>query len=583
MSYPIVARRLELGDFAGARTSVDEIFADIRSKIGVGLDEREISEVLAGADRLQRLGVIAMLETSGAAAALDFYDGARAQALAASMRMDLLDLSEEDRVKLSNLRVQIAEDTLRLEAAPQRTRMDIDALAKLRREAEVLVVKGGKVPPERSDIVTVAPIASQLGVHLFVRTTDGATLSVLVPELPINLLGKYAEDWVRTQREAVDTKTVSRGLHATDLSLRPLTDAIRTLLDQAGVQSGAQVALMPDGAMGSLPLQLLSGSAGRPLVDDYEIVVTPSLANFALARQRAATPQGASLIAFANPSGDPALPFSSIEVDLLAKSFAGFDVRILRDGPTAVSEAAAALFALRGREYWHFSTHGEFDWADPNNSSLFLARGGRLRVGEIKIGAGALGTPRLVVLAACETGLADAKRAPNEFNGLPIAFLQAGAAGVIASSWTVSDLSSAVLIAKMYELHLGPAHLRASSALRQAQQWLRHADRHQLEEFLESRQDDLSFDQFEWLMRFSRFARRASICRPLPLGRVVLLWRLSPRLADSGCQAINGRDGKGCHDQVGLLHTCRCVCCIGRRPWLTRKRQRNERRHPALR
>ena len=500
MSYPIVARRLELGDFAGARTSVDEIFGDIRSKIGVGLDEREISEVLAGADRLQRLGVIAMLETGGAATALDFYDGARAQALAASMRMDLLDLSEADRIKLSNLRVQIAEDALRLEAAPQRTKKAIDALAKLQREAETLVAKGGEILPERSDIVTIAPVASPLGVHLFARTADGATLSVLVPELPINLLEKYAEDWVRTQREAIDTKTVDGGLRATDLSLRPLTDGIRALLDQAGVQSGAQIALLPDGAMGSLPLQLLSGSAGRPLIDDYEIIVTPSLATLSLSRRRAAPSQDASLIAFANPSGDTALPFSSIEIDLLAKSFAGSDVRILKEGPTAVSDAAAALVALRGRKYWHFSTHGEFDWENPNNSSLFLARGGRLRVGEIKIGAGALGTPRLVVLAACETGLADARRAPNEFNGLPIAFLQAGAAGVIASNWTVSDLSSAVLIARMYELHLGPAHLEASSALRQAQLWLRDADRQELEAFLESRQNDLSPGQSELLM-----------------------------------------------------------------------------------
>lgn len=78
------------------------------------------------------------------------------------------------------------------------------------------------------------------------------------------------------------------------------------------------------------------------------------------------------------------------------------------------------------------------------------------------------------MLSACETGLYDISRNPDEFVGLPGTFTALGAVGVLGTLWPVSDAATALLIAKFYDLHMdGP--LLPSTALRRAQAWLRQA------------------------------------------------------------------------------------------------------------
>ena len=62
--------------------------------------------------------------------------------------------------------------------------------------------------------------------------------------------------------------------------------------------------------------------------------------------------------------------------------------------------------------------------------------------------------PRLVVLSACETGLYDITNSPDEFIGLPATFTALGAAGVLGTLWPVSDAATALLTAKLDDLHL---------------------------------------------------------------------------------------------------------------------------------
>jgi CHAT domain-containing protein len=65
-----------------------------------------------------------------------------------------------------------------------------------------------------------------------------------------------------------------------------------------------------------------------------------------------------------------------------------------------------------------------------------------------------LGAPRLVALSACETGLHDINRSPEEFIGLPAAFLQLGATGVLATLWPVNDASAAFLMSRFFRHHI---------------------------------------------------------------------------------------------------------------------------------
>ena len=83
------------------------------------------------------------------------------------------------------------------------------------------------------------------------------------------------------------------------------------------------------------------------------------------------------------------------------------------------------------------------------------------------------------MLSACETGLYDTKRNPEEFVGLPATFMQLGAAGVLGTLWQVDDLATALLMAKFYEMHLGES-LEPPTALGRAQAWLRQATKAEL-------------------------------------------------------------------------------------------------------
>ena len=134
------------------------------------------------------------------------------------------------------------------------------------------------------------------------------------------------------------------------------------------------------------------------------------------------------------------------------------------------------LAGLKGKSYWHFASHGLFNWDDARQSGLLMKDSQLLTVGALLDARGALGSPRLVVLSACETGLYDTSKNPDEFVGLPATFLQLGAGGVIGSLWQVNDAATALLMARLYELHIGGA-LAPADALKQAKVWLRTATR----------------------------------------------------------------------------------------------------------
>src|SRR5262249_41093157 len=157
------------------------------------------------------------------------------------------------------------------------------------------------------------------------------------------------------------------------------------------------------------------------------------------AQDQVARPAAASLAAIINPTGD--LAFSPIEGEWVAGEFAA-GTRIVLDQRTATPEAALA--ALKGRAYWHFAPHGTLDLEEARHSALMLTGGAKLSVGTL-LEAEDLGQPRLVVLSACESGLHDIERTPEEFVGFPGAFMMLGAAAVLGTLWPVDDRAATLL------------------------------------------------------------------------------------------------------------------------------------------
>jgi CHAT domain-containing protein/tetratricopeptide (TPR) repeat protein len=92
----------------------------------------------------------------------------------------------------------------------------------------------------------------------------------------------------------------------------------------------------------------------------------------------------------------------------------------------------------------------------------------------------------LVILSACETGLTQFDQTLEEYISLPSGFLFAGVKNVICSLWRVSDLSTAILMIKFYELF--SSEKSVSLALNQAQSWLRTVDKENLQNWLDALQ-----------------------------------------------------------------------------------------------
>jgi CHAT domain-containing protein len=149
----------------------------------------------------------------------------------------------------------------------------------------------------------------------------------------------------------------------------------------------------------------------------------------------------------------------------------------------------ALLAAAAGADILHYSGHGQYNWADPEVSGLRLRLptqddDGVLSLAEIRQQLKLEGA-HLVSLSACETGLTSIEPGQaDEYVGLPAGFLLAGAPAVVASLWSVDDLSTALLMERFYHLHLAgdpeaphPQPLPIAQALAQAQKWLRELDK----------------------------------------------------------------------------------------------------------
>jgi CHAT domain-containing protein len=194
----------------------------------------------------------------------------------------------------------------------------------------------------------------------------------------------------------------------------------------------------------------------------------------------AQTTHPARLLGVGNPMPNPnPLAFAHAELEEIA-AFFGEEAR------TTLYEEAATEAELTkhlpGATHIHLACHGMFDPDEPLNSYLQLADQ-PLTLRQI-LDIGAFREARLVVLSACQTGITEFRRLPDEAIGLPAGFLQAGAMGVVGTLWPVDDLSTTLLMTKFYEFLLCDDEPPAR-ALRNAQRWLREITAGELLDYFE--------------------------------------------------------------------------------------------------
>ena len=189
-----------------------------------------------------------------------------------------------------------------------------------------------------------------------------------------------------------------------------------------------------------LPFDALPRPGGGYLVEDWETTTLASANVLALLHPQP-RPKDPRVVAVGAPEGAD-LSGARSELEALRRSFPG--VRALV-GPEA--RIAAVQEAASRADVLHLATHGAVDAQDPRSSSLRLADG-PLRLSDVyglRLGSGSL-----VVLSACQTGLAG-ETPGRDLASLAQGFATAGASTVIASLWSVDDAATAELFDTFYE------------------------------------------------------------------------------------------------------------------------------------
>lgn len=285
--------------------------------------------------------------------------------------------------------------------------------------------------------------------------------------------GNYQLGWLYSYRLAFDNIPQWRDAEATKAALagwmKTLTDMINEValrlwqpLTAMLPESVSKVLFVPSGLTSLLPIH---AAAPEHLVVAY----APSISVWQQCHKRGSLRRPDSIFVAA-PS--ESLPFTGLGAEWLKERSErlGTPIVILR-GDEATKDAIIARAA--DCSVMNFFGHAAYNPHNPLQSYLRCADGDltldALRR-EMKLDGA-----RLVLLSACETGITDITSG-DEFIGLPAALLESGAPAVIASLWRVSDLSSAILIDRFYELWLGNEdEITIASAIHSASQWLRNA------------------------------------------------------------------------------------------------------------
>jgi CHAT domain-containing protein len=338
--------------------------------------------------------------------------------------------------------------------------------------------------PTIEDVVTAAArdtivylsAAPSGGLALIVRA-DGTTEAIELPELTRANLADVVTTWSAAYMQRHSDR--ASWWRRVEIVTRWLWQAAMGAVD-AAVPSKDPLALVACGLLSVLPLHAATDEDGRAVIDHRPVRYIPNARTLTMAQDWAADPErGTGLLAIQDPrsSGLPTLPYAAAEVDAACARLAVGPVTRL-PAPGTSAKSALVLDVASRQRILHFCCHGGADRLDPLRSGLHLAGEERLTAADVmsqRI------VSRLAVLSACESGIVG-RDLPDEVIGLPTAFLEAGAAGVIGSLWSVTEPATVAVLDEFYRLWNSGSGTDAAAALASAQSWARMATNEELHE-----------------------------------------------------------------------------------------------------
>jgi CHAT domain-containing protein len=246
-----------------------------------------------------------------------------------------------------------------------------------------------------------------------------------------------------------------------------LTQLYDLLVRRAALATESSVIIIPDGCLHSLAFaSLLDETTGKFLIEQHAVVISPSVNLLTRPTSRTRPRYSALIFGALPPAGEiaQALPFGHEELASIAAMYPG---AVIASGTSATGPSFLRLAAQSS--VVHFIGHAKTNLDTPFMSYLSMtdnARPGDGRLLSEEIERTKLSTPRVVVLAACSTGLGQTVAGEGAVS-LARPFLVAGVPSVVASLWDVEDRSTAMQLVHFHRGLLSGE--QPADALRHAQ------------------------------------------------------------------------------------------------------------------
>jgi CHAT domain-containing protein len=274
-------------------------------------------------------------------------------------------------------------------------------------------------------------------------------------DIPIEELKELVSDYRDAIASQQDLFAIQVGERITDILINPVMNRIRDV---------RKLIIIPSRFLHYLPFNSLPVSKDEYLIEKYTISLLPSASSLFFMSKGVTTGMD-SIFAIGNPwrpEKEMALEFAQKEVKGISAYFKKSTILIGKQAKESYVKTAK----LTGISVIHIAAHGRYNTTHPLKSAILLTGGdgedGNLETFEI---FSLNMNPMVVVLSACQSGLGTVIRG-EEVEGLNRAFLYAGAGGVVASLWRVSDESTCSLMNYFYKaLQSRPS----AEALREAQ------------------------------------------------------------------------------------------------------------------
>jgi CHAT domain-containing protein len=342
--------------------------------------------------------------------------------------------------------------------------------------------------PEKTLLLEYFPTDSELYIFVVTRDSGPAIRTVAISRDDLVKLVKQYREALDAHGEQSVLERSARGVLWKDdgkpdfkNDIAPIKDATVRLYQalmapvQAEVDASDTLLIVPAGELYYLPIHALGranpdGSLSFLIEQKrFAYLASADLLNAVASVTTVDNSVGSTrpLLAFGNPDGS--LPAATEEVSSLGRIFVRANIVTGKDATVArVAQTTA------GTSYIHFATHGFIDSFEPKESYLLLAGDpGRLSVKDIvedNYKLSFIGT-RMVTLSACETNLGGFDPSAV-YSSLSRAFTKAGAPTVVASLWSVNDISTKDTMMAFYkEIATGQSK---AEAMRRAQVAVMH-------------------------------------------------------------------------------------------------------------